>query len=80
MGQDGSTTSGRTKLRQSRALDTRSLRLKLTHMPSGIMVKGEIPDGHYAKKEMNRLKEELRRVLFQKLESKVAREMRIAGR
>lgn len=61
MGTGGSRTSVRAKLRQSRAFDTRSLRLTLTHLPSGIVVKGEIPDGRYARKEMSRLKEELRR-------------------
>jgi len=40
---------------------------------------GAVPDGHYARREMTRLKAELRAALFRELESKVARVLRIPG-
>jgi hypothetical protein len=76
----GTTTSGRSQRRESRALDVRSVKLTLKHRPTGVVVVGAVPDGHYARKEMTRLKAELRAGLFRELESKVARVLRIPGR
>jgi len=77
---DGSTSTRRRKRRLSRKLDNRSLRLRLTHIPTGISVSGEIPTGNYSKNEMKAAEEELSANLFNQLESKVARHLRIPGR
>ena len=56
-GQESSTTSGRSKARQSRALDLRGFTFLYRHVPTGIDVSVEIPKGHYSKKEAQRLRE-----------------------
>jgi len=71
--------SGRKKASQTRALDIRDAVLILTHTPSGVTVEGEIPEGHYSKKEMLALKSNLREKLLKELELKAARALKIKG-
>ena len=63
----------------SRRLKRTSARLQLTHIPTGINVTGEVPEGHYSKKEMRKLKEELYERLFVQLEVKVGKHLRAPG-
>jgi hypothetical protein len=53
---------------------------ELTHRPTGLTVRGEVPAGRYSKKEMRALKEKLFARLYKELEEKVARHLRIPGR
>ena len=66
--------------RRSRANDLRDLTYRLEHRPTGVSVEGSIPTGHYARKEMIRLREKLRAELWTELESQVARALRLPGR
>lgn len=54
--------------------------LKLQHVPTKVYVEGEIPPGHYSKKEMQKLTEELKQNLYKELEQQVAKHLRIPGR
>jgi hypothetical protein len=77
----GWSTSSSTKSGQfSRRLKVTSARLTLTHLPTGLEVRGEVPDGHYSKKEMRKLREELYARLFLVLEEKVGKHLRAPGR
>jgi hypothetical protein len=53
---------------------------ELEHRPTGVKVRGEIPDGHYSRGEMSALKQQLLDRLRGELEIKVASALRIAGR
>lgn len=68
------------KPRQSRSVDIRSAEMTLVHKPTLISVIGNIPDGHYTKNEMVKLKAELYDILFIELNNKVASALRIRGR
>lgn len=57
-----------------------SRQLKLYHVPTKVAVEGEIPSGHYSKKEMKKLTEDLKKRLYIELEDKVAKQLRIPGR
>tara|TARA_R110002096_G_scaffold436056_1_gene666541 strand:+ start:99568 stop:99861 length:294 start_codon:yes stop_codon:yes gene_type:complete len=70
-----SSKSGRTKVRQSRALDQRSLKLTMVHEPTKLEATGKIPEGHYSRKKMRELHCNLRKELFSELEHKVARKL-----
>jgi hypothetical protein len=72
-------SGGRRKATQSRALDNRSKKYTLLHVPTGLEVSGEIPRGNYSRKEMNRLGEQLLQNLFNELEAKVAKKLRVPG-
>jgi hypothetical protein len=74
-----SCVGGRRKAARSRALDIRSKEYTLRNIPTGIEVSGTIPSGNYSRKEMNRLGEQLLQNLFQELEAKVAKKLRIPG-
>lgn len=76
----GSCERGRTKIRQSRALDKRSFKLTMAHEPTKIEVKGEIPEGHYARKKMRDLHNKLFNELYGELERKVARKIGIPAK
>jgi hypothetical protein len=78
--ESGSSTcaAGRAQRRESRALDLRTRTVTLTHRPTDAVVEGSVPHGQYARKEMARLTAALRAALFRELESKFARELRIA--
>ena len=75
----GSCKGGRKKTSQSRALDTRSMKLTVVHIPTNLEVNGEIPNGNYSRKEMRNLEAKLRNELFVELERKVAKKLRISG-
>ncbi len=76
----GSTSTHRRKLsRASRAVDDRSWRFKLIHLPTGIETEGEVPLGNYSKKQMQDAKDKLRKLLFLELEEKVAKDLRLSG-
>ena len=66
--------------RDSRNLDERAVTIRMEHAPSGLFVEGSIPEGHYSKNEMRKLKDALSDRLFRELETKVARHLRIPGR
>ncbi len=63
-----------------RKLKTTSCSIFLAHLPTGITVEGEIPDGNYSKKEMQQKREDLKHSLFQELERQVAKKLHIKGR
>lgn len=50
------------------------------HVPTGVEVRGQVPQGHYSKKEMRQLRQELYQKLFVELERKVAKHLRVPGR
>lgn len=54
--------------------------VRLLHHPTGIEVSGEISAGHYSRNEMGKLRDGLIARLWDELEGKVARHLRIAGR
>jgi len=73
----GGSSSGGTFERKTKIT---SRQLKLYHVPTKVYVEGEIEPGHYSKKEMKKLTEELRQRLYKELEQKVAKHLRIPGR
>jgi hypothetical protein len=79
LGWNGSASYKRKKRRQSRALDARSKQIILTHIPTGLSVIGDIPPGNYTRKKERELTEEMWKILWPKLELKVARHLHIPG-
>lgn len=76
----GSTSTNRKKRSvASRAVDDRSLQLTLLHTTSGIEVYGEVEEGNYSKKQMQAERENLFSDLWDKLELKVARYLKLPG-
>ncbi len=74
-------TASTTKSGQfSRKMKLTSARLRLTHVSTGINVTGEVPKGHYSKKEMRRLQDELYEKMFAKLETLVRQRLRVPGK
>jgi len=63
-----------------RKLKTTSSTVFLTHSPTSIKVEGQIPPGHYSKKEMQKKRSDLTEILFQELEKLVAKALQIKGR
>jgi len=76
----GGGNSGRPKASFSRKLGVSSYYYELEHRPTGVKVRGEIPDGHYSRGEMSALKQQLLDRLWSELGIKVAAALRIAGR
>jgi hypothetical protein len=71
----------RTKLsRASRKVDDRSLRIEMEHIPTGVMVHGDVPCGHYSKNEMRALRAKLEAELFARLTVEVMKHLRTPGR
>ena len=66
--------------RHSRYEDIRSAAIRLEHYPTGIIVEGSIPSGHYTRKELVRLTKALRIELWVSLESKVAKALHLPRR
>jgi hypothetical protein len=64
----------------SRSVGLSSTALTLVHMPTGLEIEGRIPEGHYSRRKLRELKELLYRDLFDKLEDKVAKHLRIPGK
>ncbi len=70
----GSTSGLRKRVnRQSRAVNKRSRRYNVKHIPTGIEVYGEIPEGHYTKKQMKTEERKLLKKLLLILEEKVSK-------
>ena len=63
-----------------RRLKLTSCRMTLTHTPTEISVKGEVPEGHYSKKAMQQNRKKLVQSLFLELEGLVAKKLKIKGR
>lgn len=80
MASTGSSSGGRSQLRQSRAMDTRSRTLALVHGPTGLRVEGTIAAGNYSRKDMQLQSRLLQQRLFGELEQLVARSLRVPGR
>jgi hypothetical protein len=66
--------------RLSRALDLRAMTITVRHRPTGIVLRGDIPEGHYSKNEMRKLREALVERLMRELGLVVARQLRASGR
>ena len=79
-GTGGHTSTKRRKLRLSRQLDERSLRVRMLHLPTGIEVIGEVSTGNYSRRDMHAARDALVEKLFAQLENKVARHFNISGR
>ena len=73
-------SSGRPLARSSRSLASTGRSVTFRHVPTGIELTGQIPLGSYAKKEMQRLTQDLRVQLWKELEDLVAARLRIRGR
>jgi hypothetical protein len=54
--------------------------ITVRHRPTGVALQGIIPEGHYAKDEMRKLKEAAIEELMRELEKAVARHLRAPGR
>jgi len=82
VGLTGSASSPRTgnRRRLSRALDLRAMTVTVRHRPTGIVLQGDIPEEHYSKDEMRKLKEAVVERLMRELEQAVARHLRVPGR
>ena len=65
--------------RRMRAV-SRSCRVHLVHLPTGLGVESDWVSGPYTKKQVRMLKQDLKQRLFRMLEDMVARHLRIAGR
>jgi hypothetical protein len=62
-----------------RARGLSSVRLTLVHMPTKVTVIGDVPVGHYTKKQLAGLRDELYERLIIDLEKKVAQVLRVPG-
>jgi hypothetical protein len=72
--------SGRKNARQPRHMDVRSVSITLVHRPTKIEVGGQVPEGHYSRKEMISQHKALCSQLFAELETRVAKHLKIPGR
>jgi hypothetical protein len=76
----GSTSTNRKKLTSaSRAVDDRSWNYTLIHVPTDVEVSGEVPKGNYSQKQMQQERERLFSSLWDQLEIKVAKHLRLPG-
>jgi hypothetical protein len=60
--------------------DVRSTILTLIHRPTGLQVKGEVPEGRYTNAQMNAQQDALHRTLMAELTALVAKKLRLPGR
>ena len=60
-----------------RKLKVTSCEVSLVHTPTLVKVEGEIPEGHYSKKEMQQKRQLMKETLFIELEKLVARKLSI---
>jgi hypothetical protein len=49
-------------------LDLRAVAITVTHRPTGIVLRGEVPEGHYSRDEMRKLKDAVVERLMRDLE------------
>jgi hypothetical protein len=83
MGSTSSTKRSGRVARTSRKVAVSGGSLTLRHLPTGITVQGEIPEGHYSRREFAAEQERLRTTLWKELEDRVARDpglKRLRGR
>lgn len=73
-------SGGKSVARTGRSTGIQSAHMTLRHRPTGIQVEGSIDPGHYSRKQMAQMRDELRATLWSDLEGKVARHLRIPGR
>jgi hypothetical protein len=66
--------------RSSRSDSITSRQVSLEHRPTGVIVKGVVPEGSYSRSTMQRLVKELRAELLVELNAAVARKLRLPGR
>jgi hypothetical protein len=79
----GSTSSSKRAgrvARTSRRVAVSGGSLTLRHVPTGVTVQGEIPEGHYSRREFAAERERLQTTLWQELEDRVARDPRLKRR
>lgn len=82
LGVGGSSISGRNggkRSKKSRIMDERSAELRLVHAPTGIIVIGFVPRGHYSRQQMVVEQKKLEEKMFLQLQDKVAEHLRIPG-
>ena len=75
----GHSTTGRSKVRLSRALAVTASHFTFTHQPTGVKVSGRVLPGHYSRKELSRLNQKLCEKYI-RLEYEVAKALRATGR
>ena len=75
-------TSGSRKhaTHSGRATPPTEVQMELLHVPTGLKVTGEVPRGNYSRTQMQEHKKQLYPKLFQELEDKVAKHLRIPRR
>ena len=78
-GQSALNLGGRGNIRNSRQLDYRRVEISLTHIPTGLAIKETIPTVHNSKRELQRLRDNLMKEMFKKLELIVARHLHFSG-
>jgi hypothetical protein len=66
--------------RFGRARGLSGVHITLVHLPTKVTVTGEIPLGHFARKQLSGLRDELYEWLILDLEKKVAKVLRVPGR
>jgi len=67
----GGSASAKHRKKRNRKCDLRSSRITLVHRPTGVEVSGEVPEGHYSKKEMQEKCDDMYHILLPTLEAKV---------
>ncbi|MDZ7628289.1 MAG: hypothetical protein U5J99_07745 [Parvularculaceae bacterium] len=77
---NGSSSGRRAKTSSSRRGSVTSSTIKLTHMPTGVSITGQIEEGRYARSEMKKLRNALEQKLMVELEKLVMKHMRIPRR
>jgi hypothetical protein len=65
--------SGKRRKHPNRKFDLTQSTVLLWHVPTGLSVTGEVPIGHYSKKEMQLLRKRLYPQLYARLEKLVAK-------
>lgn len=76
----GHRRGGNASARVSRAQALTSETVEIIHSKTGISVTGEIPAGHYTKKQMQAAREKCLTALFSDIERRVAKNARKPGR
>ncbi|MEO1135620.1 MAG: hypothetical protein AAFW68_03280 [Pseudomonadota bacterium] len=71
-----SSSGRRAKARSSRQEALTSRKIVITHKPTDISVSGEVEEGHYSRKQMQKSAAELQKALMEKLEKLVAKKMK----
>lgn len=75
----GGSWGGHTKNTKSRAKFPTSAFIEVEHVPTKIILRGDIPEGYYTRNQMRDLIEKLKKTLLVELEKKVARALRVPG-